>query len=904
MLDVASKQAGQQTTLASSTDGPSIEVSKMDIDKPVPSEATQITDQSSQNANQATKAGHAAAVERPAPSAIASAITEVDASGAEPPKSVEPARIDGSRIPPRPDLRTSSSETAPPATLPKRPESGRATPVPSGNRSQTSLPNRPDIRPSLQNTRRGPAIDSVEQKRDGRDTRSPEYNRHSRQSDQDRERLYDQAGAHGSRSQDQRPPPERNGSYREAMDTDRPAEREHPARLPPDDRYGSRPPPRDMRPPMREPDWPDRSSRSRPTDPELYSGRQEQERFSRDPEGPPPRSTAAQQSDRGGINPERAALINNNGDSDRRPEPLRLNSEDRHNRGSRPSSPTPTDERRSHPRFDRREEGSLHDDRRGGSFSRGPNSRVDNVTTNLRGDRHGGPPPSYAAHDFPRDVRNGPPQQGNIDMSHGRLNQDTRFQGQQHDASDERYASPKDAPSGPRGRNAPARGGRSVPPLQPHINTQVASQNATSTSNMLERQPPTGPGGRSHTRNASQNEQPPTAPTSTPSTPAPETAGVHPERLGRISALSPSSSDFPRQPPAPMNQPAQGLSQSSPTSAVPPSGPRSTATLPSPTARGPPSGPAFPEGRGRGSRHPLAAVNNTLQQASAGPPERNGQGTTIRGRGAMRHGGGPPGPYSSGPPTPINQRSEAFPPQNPLSRDGGKPDLFANRFSAADEEPQRPPRLETEHRSASTRGGGRRGELVNEEAPDARRSTRHSSSRTHSQERERESSRHRRGEDSRRREDHHRDRDVSHREHENKQGGEPSDREHQFQRDGIDPNREEVGPSRRRDRRSEKNDFQGGGGGYDGRGPPPPPFSSGPHQGDRRYPAGSHGEDRDREHRDSRRESGPPTPLSGANANMGPRKRGRPPGSDEPQSGGYGGGMRVGSESKRPRRGQ
>lgn len=256
------------------------------------------------------------------------------------------------------------------------------------------------------------------------------------------------------------------------------------------------------------------------------------------------------------------------------------------------------------------------------------------------------------------------------DMQHGRLEQDFS---QSYDRRE------FDAPSGPRARGPSTRG---VPSnLQPAERPPLPSG--------TERPPPSGPA-RPHTRSNSYAE---------PSTPASDASGVHPDRLKQI-LPSPSESRPPPRPPMPIQT-------------SPPLGPRGNAPAgapsgPSPTTRGPPSGPQNPnEMSVRGRRHPLTAVNNTLQQA---------QGPSSRGRGGRQTAPVNPhiGPPVNGHTSPSDGR-ELFGQQN-----GG---TTRERPPSRREDEKRPIRQTSGRTTPEREGRGERGER------DVRDSTRHDDSR-------------------------------------------------------------------------------------------------------------------------------------------------------------------------------
>ncbi|QGA14539.1 hypothetical protein EYB26_002194 [Talaromyces marneffei] len=432
------------------------------------------------------------------------------------------------------------------------------------------------------------------------------------------------------------------------------------------------------------------------------------------------------------------------------------------------------------------------------------------------------------------------------DVSHGRGPQDSRTARQPEPANE--------IPLGPRGRQSR---GRNVSMPQP-------PPPGTPNNRPSERLPPTGPSGRSNGRASDSSA----APSPAPGTEKGDTGGVHPDRLKNLQVSTESS-------------PANNRSQPP----VPPSGPRSSLGHigGSPVIRTPPSGPG--NDRNRGDKR-FSGITNMLQQ-SGGAQERGGQGTSIRGRGRQAQESGPSSPQVGGPDVaPGQERTELFP--------------------TAPEGDTRPS------------GRGRRGEPSQETNRESKRTEKHDTDRG------------RRDEDEatkggRRDERRDRGRDRQH----NRRNDNAEDDAHQGGKDST--NRRATGgrdDHRRRDRRDRDDgpaDLPGpNGGDHHGRNRPssshssnnnplpnPPPVPAGLPNDDRRWGGGSgRGENRDRDRnrdrggggrdreRDFNRENGP-----GAGTQNLPRKRGRP--GDDNHGHGDGGprGMRVGSESKRARRG-
>lgn len=438
------------------------------------------------------------------------------------------------------------------------------------------------------------------------------------------------------------------------------------------------------------------------------------------------------------------------------------------------------------------------------------------------------------------------------DASHGRGPQDSRTVRQPEPANE--------IPLGPRGGRANQPRGRNVsmPQLPP----------PGTPSRPSERLPPTGPSGRSSGRAPDSSA----APSPAPATDKGDTGGVHPDRLKNLQASTESS-------------PANNRSQPS----LPPSGPRSSLGHlgSSPVTRTPPSGPG--NDRNRGDKR-FSGINNMLQQ-SGGAQERGGQGTAIRGRGRQAQESGPSSPKVGGPDVATGQeRTELFP---------GAPE--------GDSRPS---------------GRGRRGEAEQEANRDSKRTDKHDTDRGRRDEDEAAKSG-RRDERRDRGRDRDRDRERSRR------NDNAEDDSHQGGRDST--NRRATGgrdDHRKRDRREREDgptDLPGPSGSeHHGRNrassshssnnnslPNPPPAPAGPASDDRRGGGGSgRGENRDRDRnrdrggsgRDRERDLNRDNTPGGGNQSL-PRKRDRP--GDDNHGHGDGGsrGMRVGSESKRARRG-
>ncbi|KPI37746.1 THO complex subunit 2 [Cyphellophora attinorum] len=313
------------------------------------------------------------------------------------------------------------------------------------------------------------------------------------------------------------------------------------------------------------------------------------------------------------VNPARAALINtidNRGPpiSTTRPPPSRSD------HPQRASSP-----RREDPR-----------DRFGMNRNRDDRQSSDRLPPDSHQSRHTTPSQAPRSEYPPRSSRDERPPHRNVDMEAGRLEREPAPSAQPRNE-------PKpDIPSGPRAAGSmPAPRGPGGPPA---INTRITQQPSND-------RPPTGPSSGRHSRAPSLSDQ--------SGSKTPDTAGVHPSRMGMLTS-----------PVAPPPAGPRGRGTGPPAQA--PSGP-------APVSRGPPAGPASAEmGRGaRPARNQMNAVNDTLAQAS----------TTSRGRGGRTvssnyppHGGAP-----NGPPLPTSA-----PDRGPRNDNYGQNDLFASHSSAND----------------------------------------------------------------------------------------------------------------------------------------------------------------------------------------------------------------------------
>ncbi|KAL8948342.1 MAG: hypothetical protein Q9222_005463 [Ikaeria aurantiellina] len=399
---------------------------------------------------------------------------------------------------------------------------------------------------------------------------------------------------------------------------------------------------------------------------------------------PPPQSSIPH-------HPDRAALLHgnrsldqpssSNQQLDRRPEPPTID------RSTRGASPVRSDDRRPFRNDGRRD--LRHDDRlpaidrrnfSDSAHSNPPRYDGGHPPAGPRTERPGNLDQS-GPHDRFRDSMKAPPSaRPPIDPHHGRLNQDSSYNGQRSDQYG-RLSSSSEVPSGPRmtnGNAPPSRNARNVSAPQPQTNSRPAQNenNATPQSPTMGRQAPTGPSSdrgpvRSTATYAPQDSGNSSAQT-TPVKEAQDVAGIHPDRLKALQGLNnpPASQNPnniqvqgsmgrpppPRQQPPPVSVPRGPANQQTPPSPV----------GPSPTNRGPPIGP------GRSDKR-FAGIQGVLQQAN-GPtgPERTGQGTSIRGRGGRPNNASMHSPTNSAPPTPSTQRPDPFPQRQ---------DLFAGRTS-------------------------------------------------------------------------------------------------------------------------------------------------------------------------------------------------------------------------------
>ncbi|KAJ9603308.1 THO2 plays a role in transcriptional elongation [Cladophialophora chaetospira] len=665
--------------------------------------------------------------------------------GAEPSKSsrlqptAEPFRP-STRVTPRPSTpngaSTPSRQSTDASTVPKRdtrprPEPAkphdlprRLTPPPSSRSNPAGLPNRPEPIDSRNGHRDSPRLSSradIEPSRPppelraghGRDARDARAGYRGSERPERPDHSFDDYDRHARRYDRLEGPPypgreergygrehERRGPY----DRPPPQERDRPPARPPvmeRERETREPVPRSRPPPTAEP------SRA-------------------DSQALPRKETPSEPT----INPARASLIDGGGDQ--RAASARTQGQERPSRPSRPSSPRREDDRKTNPRWEGDDRTRLE-----AASARQATHGPPPIDSTPASTRLSGPGPFRRDH---REARQPPP----IDMQHGRLEQESSPRAPPSQTN-ERAPQEAEVPSGPRSR--PAAGGG--PRLRaPPLNTQVPS------SPSADRPTPTGPARRQHGRTSSYTEA-----SSTPNTPAPDSAGVHPSRLGQIDAVA---SEATR---------ANQVTQPSPQT-HPPAGPRGNAppgapSGPSPTSRGPPSGPHSADASlrgGRTNRNPLTGINNTLAQA----------GTSSRGRGNTRQNSAsfgqnmppPPPPPPGGPPlSSLGPSVNGYPPN----------DLFAS---------SNPNDVPVGNRAPSSRHdnsrGDRRTELVDDRGSE-RRTSRHSS----------------RHDESRGDRDHRNDRD-----------GRDASKEERY--GGSDPSRRDERPGRRDNHPQEGEDRRGG----------------------------------------------------------------------------------------------
>ncbi|EEP79464.1 conserved hypothetical protein [Uncinocarpus reesii 1704] len=586
------------------------------------------------------------------------------------PKEMQPSSGPRNTVPESRAEWKSRTELAPSANIPKRPELEFRQPPPN-------LPNKPESHGSYRDGRMpGKPSDGLERRdvrREGRETR---YQDHSRQPPHGRQEVIGDHPHPGDARVHGRP-----GHDRDRRDSTR-IERDFGRRLPTEDHF-SRPSPRDPAALPRDQEHHDRLNRGRLNQPDASHPRGDSYRQSRDD---------MNQSRLGDFQQFHDHKMEMNRDH---VPPGRLQRDDRRPLSSRPPSPPRADDNRG-----RLDKGDDRDDRKNFPLQ---SSRRDEVPLGPRGDR---PQPTIPENrpqaDFPRDTRDLRQPHPPSDPNYGRLNQDSRYPRTQ-----ENFDRPTDIPSGPR-RTLPGRGARAAPAPAP---TPAPAPPQVTPTSRTDRHLPSGPSGWTGQRHGQQQDP---APSSSASVPSPlDTSGIHPDRLRAL--------QVPDRPYGPSSQPP------SPAPISAPSGPRGAPPSgPSPTRPSAP-GTGFANERGRGDKR-FAGLNNMLQQGS-GPLDRGGQGTMIRGRGAVGRQSGSanaPSPQVTRPQTPAENQSG-------MAQGPGKPDLFPSRANGAPQHTSHRQELEEETRRVGRTG--RRSEIMGEAASQARGSPRQSSSGTHTPDR-------------------------------------------------------------------------------------------------------------------------------------------------------------------------
>lgn len=395
----------------------------------------------------------------------------------------------------------------------------------------------------------------------------------------------------------------------------------------------------------------------------------------------PPRSTVSH-------HPDRAALIQGGSDGgrlgpsarplDRRSEGSRYNDNPNSEQNSRAASPTRTHDRPPPHEIRRGVERRQEDGYRTMEEGQFPRSRYDDTyaPSGPRNDRTTSMAASSPNDRFRETARSSASGGPAHDFNHGRLNQDGPRSGWQNESQYGRLNAGNDTPAGPRLSNGHnphyTRGGRHTGLLPGHDGLQqtpptqssTPSHSAPGKQNSNRPSPHNGANESSHP--PFEGQVSPTAPTSGGTV---DVGTVHPDRLKAIqgggSAANSVPSDRVETNRGPRNPP--------PLSVPPPTSARGSLPSPiqqSPTGRGgpPPSGPAFANDRNRDKR--FAGIQNVLQQSNGPPPpDRSGQGTSIRGRG----GRGPITPSGNGP----------MPSHAPRDAGPAREDLFAGRMNGS-----------------------------------------------------------------------------------------------------------------------------------------------------------------------------------------------------------------------------
>ena len=551
-------------------------------------------------------------------------------------------------------------------SIPPRPEVSRSASDSVNGRVQHTLPSRPEVPSARPIEHRMPERLNDQDLRDhGRDSRFLERNRVDRPGDLLRDRVPERHPGPYPRVYD-RPNDRPTPADRDRVDLSWRAEKDLPGRPGFDNGHGPSHA-REQQPLSR--DRHERPHRDRQYPEEHYSVRtpDAQGQSTRDAAMAPPRSTIPQ-------HPDRAALIQGNQDLNRAPpnshhserRPERYEKHPASGRSSRGPSPSRLDGPWQ-PHQDMHRDGRPpHDSRRGADdlmLSHSARYDESHLPTGPRTDRTSAMGHNDRFRDSNRSASQALPA---MDPNHGRLNQESSHNSRQSEQYGRLNPGP-DVSSGSRmsnGNHGPSIRGASRNVSAPQAHS--ASHNSASNVGSPEKQAPTGPASnRAPPRNSAPMSRSDYGQSSAPPTPvaeAPDTAGIHPDRLKAIQG--------PDTAPAIGSSHDQNLGRAPrpnlPPVAVPvPTGPRSNGQLPSPMApspgsRGPPTGPAFANERSRDKR--FTNLQNTLQQAgTTNGSERSGQGASIRGRGG-RANNVVPSPSHSGPPTPSVARPEPFPP--------------------------------------------------------------------------------------------------------------------------------------------------------------------------------------------------------------------------------------------------
>ena len=626
----------------------------------------------------AEKTGHvpekdASAAPESKPSTVASETPKLESR-----KSPAPSSINHD-IPPKPSNTEARATPSIPSLPPPRPDLGRALSSSyATDRPPHNLPNKPEPPQGRPGNYHMPPRAGERFSHD--QSREPRHPERVESRDLARERGFERSAsgtyAHGN----ERP----HGLERDRNDQRWNNDRAIPGRSEVDDRHSGLQDPNSR--------YPVRGERSDRHSMDRHNA--EQHRNYREPDSsvqqtrdmgmPPPRPNMSQHP----INPERAALIqggqnsdrgqHSNAHPDRRPDATRYDKPQHPERTSRGPSPARLDDRYS--RFEgRREDSSAMQGRRAiddGNRNNPPRFEDSHAPTGPRTIRPAstGSGPLNSNDRF-RESMKPSPIAPPADPNHGRLSQDPSFFSRPAESQYGRLTSDNDIPSGPRISNgnhpAQGRGGRNITAPQPRINTQVPSQNQGPATPVIDRQTPSGPSMRGSPRKPPPFPQQP-ANASAPPTPAaqsPDTAGIHPDRLKALQVSGAvTTDDVPHY--------KGGSRQDPPSSSMPPRGPNVN-HLPNPLGpssnnRGPPTGPAMPNDRNGRDKRTIAGIQTVLQQASGPtPPERSGQGTSIRGRGGRANNVNGLSPGSSAPPTP------SFPNLPRQDQPGPREDLFA-----------------------------------------------------------------------------------------------------------------------------------------------------------------------------------------------------------------------------------